>query len=90
MSADTQRVGSGRFTGSEAAVSTRLAYSVADAVAASGIGRTTLYSLMASGQLAFVKLGNRTLIRRADLEELLERNVTRPQAGRMDKLAQAA
>ena len=69
-----------------ASPSARLAYTVADAVAASGIGRTTLYGLMGSGQLPFVKVGNRTLIRRADLERLLERHVA-PPSGRMDKLA---
>ena len=62
-----------------------LAYSVADAVMASGIGRTTLYGLMNSGQLPFVKLGNRTLIRCADLEQLLDRHVTRRSARHTDE-----
>lgn len=53
----------------------RLSYTVSQAVAASGIGRTTLYSLMASGRLSYVKLGNRTLIRHVDLEHLLERHL---------------
>ena len=55
----------------------RLAYVIAEAVATTGIGRTTLYGLMASGQLPFVKLGNRTLIRHVGLEQLLERNLAR-------------
>jgi excisionase family DNA binding protein len=62
----------------------RLSYTVAQAVAASGIGRTTLYGLMRSGQLPFVKLGNRTLVRGDDLEKLLVANLntncTRPGA----------
>ncbi len=78
-----------RSTEAQASTSARLAYTVADAVSASGIGRTTLYGLMGSGQLPFVKLGNRTLIRRADLERLLERHVA-PPSGRMDKLTPAA
>jgi excisionase family DNA binding protein len=50
----------------------RLAYTVAEAAAASGIGRTTLYGLMGSGELPFVKLGKRTLVRHTDLEKLLQ------------------
>lgn len=57
------------------AIQPRLSYTVSQAVAASGIGRTTLYSLMGSGELPFVKLGNRTLIRHMDLENLLKRHV---------------
>ncbi len=53
----------------------RISYTVSQAVVASGIGRTTLYSLMGSGELPFVKLGNRTLIRHVDLEHLLQRHV---------------
>ncbi len=67
----------------------RLAYSVADAVAASGIGRTTLFALMSSGELPFVKLGNRTLIRSTDLEGLLHRHLVQPSRP-MDKRAPAA
>ena len=52
-----------------------LAYSVVDAVRASGIGRTTLYQLMSSHELPQVKIGSRTLIRRVDLEDLLLRHV---------------
>lgn len=70
--------------------SARLAYTVADAVAASGIGRTTLYGLMGSGKLPFVKLGNRTLIRRIDLEALLDRHIAAPSGDCMDKRKPAA
>lgn len=52
-----------------------IAYSVADAVKVSGIGRTTLYALMGSGILPSVKMGSRRLIRRLDLDQLLSINV---------------
>lgn len=48
-----------------------LAYGIGDAVAVSGIGRTTLYGLIASGRLASSKVGARRLIRRDDLLDLL-------------------
>lgn len=48
----------------------RLAYSVRDAAKATGLGRTTLYRLIADGQLRRIKIGNRTLIRCRDLEAL--------------------
>jgi excisionase family DNA binding protein len=51
------------------------AYSVADAVQKSGLGRTTLYALMGKGELASVKIGRRTLIRRVDLEDLIDRHL---------------
>ena len=50
----------------------RLAYSVADAATVSGIGRTTLYALMASGQLPSKKIGKRRLIPADGLRKLLE------------------
>lgn len=50
-------------------------YSIKDAVRASGLGRTTLYELIKAGELNPVKIGARTLIRRADLEALLERKL---------------
>lgn len=50
---------------------TPLAYSVNGAVAASGLGRSTLYSLIADGRLERVKIGKRTLITHASLERLL-------------------
>jgi excisionase family DNA binding protein len=51
------------------------AYSVADAVQKSGLGRTTLYALMGKGELVSVKIGRRTLIRRVDLEDLIDRHL---------------
>jgi excisionase family DNA binding protein len=43
---------------------TRLAYSIAEAAAVSGIGRTLLYAEIAAGRLLAVKAGRRTLIPR--------------------------
>lgn len=48
-----------------------LAYSVADAVRVSALGRTTLYSLMRAGRLPYKKVLGRTVILRSDLHNLL-------------------
>ncbi len=48
-----------------------ITYGLADASAVSGLSIRTLYNLNASGELPFVKVGARTLIRRSDLEQLL-------------------
>lgn len=47
-----------------------MAFSVADAVAITGLGRTTLYTLMDSGQLGYCKIGKRRMIRRSDIQAL--------------------
>jgi len=49
-----------------------LAYRIADAVAVSGLSRTTIYALMAAGKLRTVKIGGRRLVPRAALAELLQ------------------
>ena len=49
-----------------------LAYSVTDAARVAGLGRSTLYELMANGQLTYVKVKARRLITRQALEALLE------------------
>lgn len=48
----------------------RIAYSVAEAATVSGLGRTTLYSLMREGVLPSRMIAGRRLIRRDDLIEL--------------------
>jgi excisionase family DNA binding protein len=48
-----------------------LAYSVRHAMTVSGLGRSTIFQLMADGRLGRVKVGRKTLIRRASLEALL-------------------
>lgn len=49
----------------------RMSYSVDEAAALIGIGRTTLYGLIKTGELPVVKIGTRTLVRRNDLEKLI-------------------
>lgn len=49
----------------------RLAYSVSEAAHVVGLGKTTLYGLIASGRLSSCKVGGRRLIRSADLERLI-------------------
>lgn len=49
----------------------RLAYSVPEASAAIGIGKTKLYALIAQGVLPSTLIGKRRLIRAADLEALI-------------------
>lgn len=48
-----------------------LAYNVKGAIAVTGLGRSTIFALLASGTLARVKVGKRTLIPRASIEALL-------------------
>lgn len=50
-----------------------VAYSINDAAAASGLGRTTVYGLLKAGMLKRVKIGARTVILRSDLEQFLNR-----------------
>lgn len=55
----------------------RLAFSVADACAASSLGRTTIYNLIANGRLRAVKIGGRTLIPTESLAALLTEDAGR-------------
>lgn len=48
-----------------------LSYNVAGAIAATGLGRSTIFAMLADGRLERVKVGKRTLIPRASLERLL-------------------
>lgn len=50
----------------------KLAYTINEAVAASGLGRTTLIK---RGELPRLKVGARTLIRHQDLAAMLERKL---------------
>ncbi len=52
--------------------SEKLAYSVDEAAERLGIGRTLAYDLIREGRLPSLKLGNRRLIARADLEAFVE------------------
>ena len=49
----------------------KLAYRIDDAAQVSGIGRTSLYQLIATGQLKAIKAAGRRLILRTDLERYL-------------------
>jgi excisionase family DNA binding protein len=49
-----------------------LAYSIAEACARSGIGRTSIYTLIRNGALPARKRGRRTLILAEDLRRCLE------------------
>jgi excisionase family DNA binding protein len=48
----------------------RFAYRISDACVALGIGRTSLYELVKSGELRLIKLAGRTLVPRSELERL--------------------
>lgn len=54
-----------------AANDNKLAYSPAEAAEALGVGRSTIFDLMKSGQLRRVKIGAKTVIPRSSLEALL-------------------
>lgn len=51
---------------------TPLAYSIPEAVKASGLPRTSLYEAAKQGRLTFRKSGRRSVILAADLRALLE------------------
>lgn len=48
-----------------------LSYTVSAAVRATGIGRSTIFAMLADGRLERVKVGKKTLIPRASLEALV-------------------
>lgn len=48
----------------------KLAYRVDEACHALGIGRTSLYELVKSGELKLIKVAGRTLVPRSELERL--------------------
>ena len=54
---------------------TKLAYTIPEAVDASGISRSTLYTYIKAKQLPVVKIGQRTLIRFVDLSEFLNQRL---------------
>ena len=54
---------------------TKLAYTIPQAVDALGISRSTLYTFIKSKQLPVVKIGQRTLIRSADLSEFINQRL---------------
>lgn len=50
----------------------KLAYTIPEAVKASGFTRTRLYEMHAAGQLPMKKAGRRTIIRAVDLDAAIE------------------
>jgi excisionase family DNA binding protein len=50
----------------------QLLYSLADAWATLGVSRSTLYELIAAGDIEAVKVGRRTLIRHDELERYVQ------------------
>lgn len=54
---------------------TKLAYTIPEAVDASGISRSTLYTYIKAKQIPVVKIGQRTLIRFVDLSEFLDQRL---------------
>ncbi len=49
-----------------------ITYTVANAIKATGLSRSTLYNLMKAKQLPYIKVGKRTLLKISDIEVLLE------------------
>ncbi len=54
-----------------AANDNKLAFTPAEAAAATGLGQTTIYALMKDGRLKRIKVGRSTLIPKSSLLELL-------------------
>ena len=52
---------------------TRMLYPINDAAGVLGIGRSTLYELIASGSIRTLKIGRRTLIAHDELERYVRR-----------------
>lgn len=50
----------------------KLAYTIPEALAAIGIGRTNLYKLASEGKLDLRKVGGRTLVTAASLQRLID------------------
>jgi excisionase family DNA binding protein len=53
----------------------RLAYSVEEAAAITGISRDLLYDQMRTGRLAYLKIGSRRIITRQQLEAFLNKTL---------------
>lgn len=67
----------GRFLkpGEQRVLTDKICYTINEATAASGLGRTKLYELINAGELPLIKIGARSLIRRKDLEAMLDRGL---------------
>lgn len=52
-----------------------LAHTVPDACQRLGVSRSTLYELIASGEIRSFKVGKRTLIAESELQQLIQRKL---------------
>ncbi|QDZ09198.1 helix-turn-helix domain-containing protein [Sphingomonas panacisoli] len=64
----------GRAIDTETQVVEKVLYTIRDTITAYGIGRTKLYELIGARELTPVKIGTRTLLRRADIDALVARS----------------
>jgi len=62
-----------------------IAISVADAVRLSGLGRTTIWSLIKNNRLQTIRIGRRTLVLLSSLESLLSAHTSPPVAADSDR-----
>lgn len=63
----------------------KLLYSIREAMAATGMGKTTLYSHIGAGHLPIVKIGNRTCITADALREFISNDWPVPATYRKHK-----
>ena len=56
----------------------RILISIREATEMLGIGRTTIYRLIAEGRLETVKIGSRRLVKVESLREIIERGASFP------------
>jgi excisionase family DNA binding protein len=64
------------MTGSSDSLAERLAYSVDEVAAVTGLSRDLLYDQMRAGNLAYLKVGRRRIITRQHLEAFLARQAS--------------
>ena len=53
-------------------MSEKISFTILEAVSYTGLGRTTLYEYMSSGQLPTRKAGRRIILLRKDLDQLIK------------------
>ena len=73
MNPSPERKGEPMTDRSDDAITGRLAYSVDEAAAITGLSRDLLYDQMRAGKLAYLKIGRRRIITRQHLEAFLSK-----------------
>lgn len=58
----------------------RMTYSIEDAAEVLGVGRTTMYRLVAEGEVESIAIGSRRLIPRESIEDFLSRKLAESRA----------